>query len=139
MSNPKDDSLEHIECDVLAEYSGARVVIRRVIRKAYDELDFQKQNRFTKTMQAWCDGDKLTPEMFNYSEGRSPKNNIMLQAFKAFKVRLYGFQFAVDDKRTFIIVDADLAKKQNKADPNILKRAKSRIDGLLDEKGTKGN
>lgn len=139
MNSPKDDSLEHIECDVLAEHSGARVVIRRAIRKVYDALDSQKQASFAPKMKRWCDGDKMSPEMFNHNEGRSPKHNVMLQAFKAFKVRLYGFQFAVDDKKTFIIVDADTAKTQNKADPKILKRAKSRIDDMLNEKGVKGN
>ena len=60
---------------------------------------------------------------------------MMLQAFKnnAAKVRLYGFPLSVADKKTFIIVDADTAKKKNKADPNILKRAKARIDDFLDE------
>ncbi len=139
MNELKDDSLDNIECDVLAEHSGARVVIRHAIRKAYDSLDFRAQGRFTPIMKRWCDGDKLTPEMFNRNEGRSPRRNIMLQAFKAFKVRLYGFSLIVNEKRTFIIVDADPAKKQDKADPKILKRAKSRIDDLLDEKSAKGN
>lgn len=139
MNAPKDDSLEHFECDVLAEHSGARVVIRRARRKLFDALDLQKQGRFAATMKRWCDGDKLTPEMFNHSEGRTSRHNEMLQAFKAFKVRLYGFQFALGGKRTFIIVDVDPDKKQNKADPKILKRAKSRIDDLLDENTTKGN
>jgi hypothetical protein len=134
----KDDSLEHIECDVLAEHSGARVVIRRVIRKVYDALDVRAQGRFLAVMKRWCDDpSQLTQDMFNGNEGRSPRHNIMLQAFKnnAAKVRLYGFSFSVADKKTFIIVDADTAKKQNKADPIILKKAKSRIDDLLDEKG----
>jgi hypothetical protein len=134
----KDDSLEHIECDVLAEHSGARVVIRRAIRKVYDALDDRAQGRFSQVMKRWCDDpSQLTQDMFNGNEGRSPRHNIMLQAFKnnAAKVRLYGFSFSVADKKTFIIIDADTAKKQNKADPNILKRAKSRIDDLLDEKG----
>ena len=139
MNNPLDDSLEHIECDVLAEHSGARVVIRRTIKKVYEALEDRDQGRLKAIMKRWCDGEKMSPEMFNHNEGRSPRNNVMLQAFKAFKVRLYGFSFAVGEKRTFIIVDADPAKKQNKADPKILKRAKSRIDDLLDEKGTKGN
>lgn len=139
MSEHEDDSLEHIECDVIAQHSGARVVIRRVIKKVYDALDVQKRGRFAATMKRWCEGEKLTPEMFNPNEGRTPRHNIMLQAFKAFKVRLYGFQFTVGDRRTFIIVDADPSKKQNRADPNVLKRAKSRIDELLDEKGKKGN
>lgn len=141
MNAPKDDSLEHIECDVLAEHSGARVVIRRAVRKVYDALDDRAQGRLSAVMKRWCDDpDQLTPEMFNGNEGRSSRHNEMLQAIKnnAAKVRLYGFSFLVADKRTFIIVDADTAKKQNKADPNILKRARSRIDDFLDkyEKGT---
>lgn len=136
MNAPKDDSLEHIECDVLAEHSGARVVIRRAIWKVYDALDDRAQGRLSAVMKRWCDDPaQLTPEMFNGNEGRSPRHNTMLQAIKnnAAKVRLYGFSFPVADKRTFIIVDADMAKKQNKADPNILKRAKSRIDDILDK------
>ena len=139
MSNPKDDSLERIECDILAEQHGARVVIRRVMRKAYDTLDDRAQGRLSKAMKRWCDDpSQLTQEMFNPSEGRTSRQNIMLKAFKAFKVRLYGFSTSVDEKRTFIIVDADTAKKQNKADPVILKRAKNKIDDLLDEKCKKG-
>ena len=84
-------------------------------------------------MKRWCEGVGMTPEMFNANEGRTLKRNKMLQAFKAFKVRLYGISTSVGEHRTFIIFDADIAKKQNKADPNILKRAKSRVDKFLDD------
>ena len=131
----KDDSLERIECNVLAEHSGARVVIRLTIRKVFDELDHRAQGRFLAVMKRWCDDpSQLTSEMFNGNEGRTPRHKIMLQAFKynAAKVRLYGFPSSIADKKTFIIVDVDTAKKKPKADPNILKRAKSRIDDFLD-------
>lgn len=140
MNAPKDDSLAQIECDILADHSGARVVIRRAMRKVYDALDVRAQGRLLQVMKRWCDDPSLlVPEMFNGNEGRTSRHNIMLQAFKnnAAKVRLYGFSFAVAKKRTFIIIDADTAKKQNKADPNILKRAKSRIDDFLDKHGKK--
>jgi hypothetical protein len=136
MSTDKDDSLERIECDVLAEHSGARVVIRHGMRKVYDALDDRAKGRLEQVMKRWCDDPALlTAEMFNGNEGRSSRNNVMLQAFKsnAAKVRLYGFSFPASDIRTFIILDADTAKKQNKADPIILKRAKSRIDDFLDK------
>lgn len=86
-------------------------------------------------MKLWCEGRPLTPQMFNGSEGRTLRRKIMLKAFKAFKVRLYGFDGDVGGTRTFVIVDADPAKKQDKADPKILKRAKKRIDDLLDHQG----
>lgn len=134
MKPPKDDSLERIECDVLAEHSGARVVIRRVMRKIYDALDDRAKARLERAMLRWCeDPALLTNEMFNGNEGHTPRHKEMLKAFKAFKVRLYGFSAAVGERRTFLIVDADPTKKQNKADPVILKRAKSRIDDFLDK------
>jgi hypothetical protein len=73
--------------------------------------------------------------MFNANEGRTPRHEVLLQAFKTFKVRLYGFSSAVGGRRTFVIVDADPAKKQDRADPKILKRAKRRVDDLFDEFG----
>jgi hypothetical protein len=140
MSNPKDDSLEQIECDVLAEHSGARVVIRRAVRKLYDALDDQAIGRLKHIMKRWCDDPALlTDKMFNGNEGRSPRHNMMLQAFKnsAAKVRLYGFSISISDQKTFIIIDTDMAKKQTKADSGILNRAKSRVDDFLDKYANK--
>lgn len=135
MSAPKDDSLERIECDLLVEDSGARVVIRRAIRKVFDALDDRAQGRFRQVMKRWCGSPAhLTPEMFNGNEGRSSRHNAMLQAFKnnTAKVRMYGFAHTLSSRKTSIIVDADIAKKQTKANPVILKRAKTRVDDLLD-------
>lgn len=87
-------------------------------------------------MRLWCEGRPLTPKMFNGNEGRTSRHNLMLMAFKTFKTRFYGFSASVGGKRTFVIVDTDPAKKQDKADPTILKRAKRRIDDLVD--GQKG-
>lgn len=136
MDSPKDDSLERIECDLLAEHSGARVVIRRSLITVYEALDIRAQARFEAIMKRWCDDpSQLTEQMFNGNEGRTPRLKVMLQAFKnnSSKTRLYGFPFTVAEKKTFIIVDADTAKKQNKADPNILKRARTRIDDFLEK------
>lgn len=80
-------------------------------------------------MQRWCEGAALTEEMFNGSEGRSP-DNLMLKVFKTHKVRLYGYETSYLGRRTFIIVERDLAKKQNKADQELLKRAKKYIDAM---------
>jgi len=139
METPQDDYLEQIECDVLAEHSGVRVAIQRGQRKEYDALDDRAQGRFLAVMKRWCDDpSQLTSEMFNGNEGRTPRHNAMLKAFKnnTAKVRLYGFSVA--DKKMFIIVDIDTAKKQTKANTRILKRAKSRIDDFLDQYGKKG-
>jgi hypothetical protein len=84
-------------------------------------------------MGRWCEDPRmLTPEMFNGNEGRSPRHNVLLQALKIRKVRLYGFSRSIGRRRTFIIVDADPAKKQDKADQNVLKRARGRVDDITD-------
>ena len=137
MSKEPDENLERLDCDVLEELCGARVVIRRAVRAIYDRLNDQKKGRLNQIMKLWCEGRALTPQMFNASEGRTPRRNIMLKAFKTFKIRLYGFDGDVGGKRTFVIVDSDPAKKQDKADPRVLNRAKKRIDDLLDHQGEK--
>jgi hypothetical protein len=133
MSSGESDSLEAIECDLLAERFGAQVVMRRVVKKIYDALADKQKGRFLGIMGRWCEDPRmLTPDMFNGNEGRSPRNNVMLQALKIRKVRLYGFSRSISRRRSFIIVDADPSKKQDKADPKILKRAKSRVDDVTD-------
>ena len=132
MADAPDELLERIECDVLEERYGARVAIRRSMRRVYDALADQKKGRLVAIMQGWCEGRRLTSQMFNANEGRTPRHDMLLQAFKTFKIRLYGFSSSVGGKRTFVIVDADPAKKQDKADAKILKRAKRRVDDLLD-------
>ena len=139
MDGEDDESLTRINCDLLQERHGARVVLRNGIRGAYESLSAQMHGRFEAIFNRWCDGTKLTPEMFNGNEGRTPRHKVLLQAFKAFKVRLYGFSMSVGGRRTFLILDADFAKKQDRADQRILKRAKARIDDLLDETESKGD
>ncbi|PXA98494.1 hypothetical protein DMC47_08320 [Nostoc sp. 3335mG] len=128
MSDDADESLDSLECDLLEQSGGSQVAIWRGMREEFDALDDKKQGRFRRIMQLWCSNQRLTPEMFNANEGRSPQDNLLLQAFKAFKVRLYGFVRPVQGCRTFIVIDADTAKKQDRADQGILRRARGRAD-----------
>lgn len=113
--------------------SGQRscVMIEKRARKEFDRFEAQPRARLKAVMKRWCNGVALTPEMMNTNEGRTPKHKEMAQAFKAFKNRLYGFERNEKGIRTFFIVDADPAKKQDKAGP-VLDRAKKRIDAVLD-------
>ena len=81
-------------------------------------------------MQLWCEGQRLTPEMFNSNEGRTTMHKQLVGAFKTHKVRLYGFIKSIVGQKSFVISDIDSAKKQNKANPVVLKRAKQRVDDL---------
>jgi hypothetical protein len=129
MSDPDDATLEDLDCEPLVQTELAQVAIVRALLPHINELPLSKRARFEAIMGRWCDGVRLTPEMFNANEGRSP-GGILLQTFKGFKIRLYGFARTVSSKKTFLIVDVDPAKKQDKADQGILKRAKRRVDEI---------
>ena len=131
MSDP-DDDLRAIGCSCLVRYDGAQVAIADAVSSEFSDLEEQGQDRFRRIMELWCQGRSLTPEMMNRNEGRST-GNLRIEAFKAFKVRLYGFEVTFKKIRTFFIVIIDSAKKQNKADKKILKAAKARADNLFGE------
>jgi hypothetical protein len=129
MTNTHRDSLEALGCDQLVHTDGVQVAILTAIREDYEAIEQRKRDRFERIMEMWCEGRRLTEEMFNANEGRS-SGNLLLQAFKAFKVRLYGFVRPVAGRKTFIIVAIDPAKKQDRADPRVLSRAWKRSDDI---------
>ena len=128
----KNDTLEALGFEVIESGTASRVAISRRAKKELDAFEVKQRGRLNAVLGRWCKGQPLTDEMMNPSEGRTSKHKEMVQAFKAFKVRLYGFDRTIDRIRTFFIVDADPAKKQTKAGP-VLDRAKKRIDQLLDD------
>ena len=133
MVGNSDESLDEIECDLLTERLGARVVVRRLMRKVFHGLSAKQQGRLIGIMKKWCENPSwLTPDMFNGNEGRTSRHGIMVQAFKIKAVRLYGFSMSVGNTKTFVIADADPVKKQNKANQKVLNRAKTRIDNIFD-------
>lgn len=128
-SDDQADANERFE--VLESGQRARVMIGKRAKKEFDRFEVKPRARLMAAMKRWCNGVALTPEMMNTNEGRTPKHKEMVQAFKAFKNRLYGFERSEDGNRTFLIVDADPAKKQDKAGP-VLDRAKKRVDVVID-------
>lgn len=128
----RDDQTDAYEGFELLECSQrSRVMIGRHAKKELDRFESKPRGRLKEVMKRWCNGVALTPEMMNTNEGRTQKHKEMVQAFKAFKNRLYGFERTEDGLRTFFILDADPAKKQDKAGP-VLDRAKKRIDAFID-------
>lgn len=125
-----DDELSKLGCSRLVATSKGQVAIVQQCEVEFEAIEERKRSRLLRIMELWCDGRPLTEEMFNANEGRASRSNLMLQAFKGFKIRMYGFVRQVSSKKTFVIVDLDLAKKQNRADKELLKRAKSRVDEI---------
>lgn len=129
MSDPNDE-LKAIRCSCIVRLNGVQVAIVDTVAAEFETLEERHKDRFRRIMELWCQSRPLTPEMMNRNEGRS-QGGLRIEAFKAFKVRLYGFEVTFNKIRTFFIVIIDSAKKQNKADKNILKNAKSRSDDLF--------
>src|SRR5262249_13233876 len=135
--NDEKEDFRQFECSLLATEALARVLIRDDAIKAFESVEERPLARLLRVMQLWSKGLPLTPEQFNANEGRCQKGSInrLLQAFKTHGIRLYGFTRRIVGKKTFIIVDVDPAKKQKKADPRILQRAKDRVISFEEEFG----
>jgi hypothetical protein len=121
---------------VLIVSTGAGFVAMSVVKKKeFDGLPEKFQARFIRIMEMWTERHALTKEQFNGNEGRAQRGDLneLIQAFKAFKVRLYGSVFEFQGLRGFFIVEIDTNKKQNKADPKVLKRAKDLTLDLVSE------
>lgn len=129
-----DADLKAFDLVPLASSSRGCVVIESKLKSAFDALDDKIKSQFLAIMDLWIEGRTLTDKQFNGNEGRAKRGstNVMLCAFKRFKIRLYGFVHGFKGRRSFVIVELDPAKKQDKADPKILSRAKARALDLVE-------
>ncbi|WP_157726807.1 hypothetical protein [Qipengyuania flava] len=123
------DDFSEIECELVLNGAGGRVLMSGSVIDEFMALDSRKQAQLLSRAKLWADGVRLTREQFNGIEGRCGGANdrmlVALKTSKAMKTRLYGFVRHYRDQRTLLIVDMDTAKKQDKANPRILKRAKA--------------
>lgn len=112
------------------------VLVEPKVEEAYRELKKVKPHewkRLNAIMQKMCDQCGhigMPPQKFR-SEGRGDADGVLLWAFKVWQFRLYGFIKKLEGKETFIGVDFDDAKKQNKADQDLLNRAQKHCKKYL--------
>jgi len=133
----KDDDLTRFGCSSLAVGSQGQVVVRAEALQEIQALDQRQQAQLLARMALWADGRKMTREQFNGNEGRCRKGDInrLLQAFKVHKVRLFGFVRPLLSLKSFVVVDVDPSKKQDKANKRILNRAIDRVISFEEEFG----
>src|SRR3990167_6390056 len=118
-----ESSLKALACRELVSNKRRCVAIHEAAEEEFDGLEERKKARLLRIMELWCDAQRLSEEQFNGNEGREEKHGatVLLQAFKTHKNRLYGIDTQIATRRTFVIVEVDPAKKQNRADPKILR------------------
>ncbi len=131
----KSDQLAKHGGIILVEGDEGRVGISTKALKEWNKLDAKRLGRLKRTMKEWCAGRRLHREVYKSggTYGKS-KDGRTIAVFKAWQVRLYGFEEHMDDVRTFVIVDADLSKKQNEASKDTITRLKDRADAFGKEK-----
>lgn len=121
----------NVGCEHVLEGQEGRVLMSHSILDRFFSLETRAQAQLMSRMKLWADGIPLTKEQFNGNEGRcGGGNDRMLVAVKtsvAMKTRLYGFIRHLRGKRTLIVVEIDTAKKQDKANPRVVGRAKSEV------------
>lgn len=128
------DDFDEIDCDHVLTGQVARVLMSKTATKEFLTLPSNKQARLLSNAKLWADGYKPTEEQFKGNEGRcGGQNDRMLVAVKAFRIRLYGIVRRYKAKKTLLIIDIDPSKKQDRANPRILKRAKA-LAVALDER-----
>lgn len=117
---------DEIECDHVLTGKIARVLMAKAVTGDFLTIDSKKQARLLANAKLWADGLRPSDEQFNGNEGRcGGDNDRMLVAVKVHKVRLYGFVRGYKGLKILFIVDIDAEKKQNRANPRVLKRAKA--------------
>lgn len=111
------------------------IYMTREVWETYDKLDASWRARCEKNMEFYRrDGPvNLSPDKFrnegrHHTGGKSGKE-IMIYAFKAYQVRVYGGKIPNVD--CFICTEIDPAKKQDKADVAKLRRAAQKLGRYL--------
>ncbi len=127
------EDFDEIDCHhVLSGLDGV-VLMAKTVTSEFMELESKKQSRLLSNLKLWADGQKPHSDQFQGNEGRcGGSNDRMLVAAKAHKIRLYGFIRRYREEKTLIIVDIDTAKKQTRARPRILSKAKKLVVDMDD-------
>ncbi len=90
------------------------------------EIKLEARAQVEAVMKAWCRfGPRdLPPQKFKFeTHYQKGGKSARIDAFKGWQVRFYGTTAQIDGKPMFLITGADLSKKKNQADQDILEAA----------------
>lgn len=122
----ESENFDEIDCDHVLTGRAACVLMAKSVTQEFIGIESKKQARLLSNAKLWADGHRPNDEQFQGNEGRcGGANDRMLVAVKVHKIRLYGFIRRYRERKTLILIDIDVNKKQNKASPRVLKRAKA--------------
>lgn len=90
------------------------------------EIDQKARVQLTSAMKAWCERGPahLPKQRFKFQDSFEwGGKRVRLETFKGWAVRFYGAVMDVDGVTTFLITGYDPDKKDDQADPDVLKAA----------------
>jgi hypothetical protein len=131
-SDKRSSELEHI-----ATGADGDVYMLVQVAKEFGRLETKARARLGRIMELFCTGDwqHIPKTQFNPNEGRyavgSTGKRVLIGAFKGWQVRLYGTVLEYAGKRSFIASAIDPAKKDDRADQKLLKRAAQRLEPFV--------
>ncbi|MBO9710468.1 MAG: hypothetical protein J7521_19880 [Caulobacter sp.] len=122
--------------EVVVEGDGRRVVMSGGLDKDYRKIATKDKASLRRWMENWCgdvegampDTRMKAQERFSDVKGRT----VLIIAFKSYQARLYGFIRRVAERDTFFVTAIDPDKKDDDADPKVLKRAKLEAFRILE-------
>lgn len=122
--------------EVVVERDGRRVAMCGGLDKEYRRIAPKDKAALRRWMENWCsdvegaipDTRMKAQERFSDAKGRT----VLIIAFKSYQARLYGFIRKISNKETFLVAAIDPEKKDDDADPKILKKAKLEAFRILE-------
>jgi len=127
------------EYQAVAQSDGRRVVVWEALAKEYRKIPTKDQGSLLRWMEIWS-GDldcAISTQRFKSQDSFTDQKGrkVQIWAFKSYQSRMYGFVRKVENKETFFVTAIDPAKKDDDADPAVLKRAKVEAFRVLDVLG----
>jgi hypothetical protein len=122
--------------EVVVEGDDRRVVMSGGLDKEYRKIAVKDKASLRRWIENWCgDVDGAIPDTRMKAQDRFSdvkERTVLVIAFKSYQARLYGFIRKVAEKETFFISAIDPDKKDDEADPKVLKKAKLEAFRVLD-------
>lgn len=122
---------------VMVQAQGFRHVgLLRRVHADFERLEDRWLGRLRRHFQNFGSRDAVLPPEHFKAEGRFPtggaqSHDVLIYAFKAFQVRLYGPVIPLSDVATFVGIELVTDKKTDKANQELLRRVARRLGQYL--------
>ena len=134
-------ALESVSCKIVRQYPPSpkaptrAVSFNKKVAREFAGASTRSRAQLLTTFELWCEGRQLPDGKHKRSEGRKSRagKSVLRQAFAANEIRLYGAVETIMGVEVFLLVDADMNKKRQRADQTLLAEVSNKVFDLLEE------